>query len=277
MARDENDSLVERIQAQVKNGKIKVTELHEYAAHAEGAVRAAALRGLWEFPTAETLALLIRAAESETDLEARAAACASMGRWIWAGIQMDAVLDPSTGLADGIVLSDVAGVRARLKAIWEDPGAPLGVRRAALKALCYDPQPDEQEIVLGLWKGEDLETRLFGLECMGRAAVRRWQDILASTLYSTNRAILLAGMQAVAEACVEKAEARLLELALGQDRELALEAIWALRNVLHSPHARRALERMSRGKDQGLKARARETLAELDAMDVVETPDVEDD
>lgn len=277
MARDEIEVLVDRILSQVKNLRIKVSDLHGYATHPDGRVRAVAYKSLWEFPTADTLTLLKNAVLQDADEEARAAAAGTLGRWIWAGIQMDAVLDPSTGLSDGISLQDVAAVRDFLSARWLDEANPLLVRRAALKSLCYDPRPEEQELIATHWKSEDVASRIFALECMGRTAHKRWFDILLATLYSTNRSILSAGMEACAEACVEKAEARLLELAMGQDRDLALEAIWALRNVLHTPHARRALERMSRGKDHELKLKARETLAELDAIDFVETPDVDDD
>lgn len=277
MARDEIEILVDRILSQVKNLRMKVSDLHGYAAHQDGRVRAVAYKSLWEFPTAETLALLKQSALTDPDEEARAAAAGALGRWIWAGIQMDAVLDPSTGLADDINLDEVSAVRTFLLGIWQDEGVPLSVRRAALKSLCYDPRGDEHDQIALHWKSDDLQTRLFALECMGRTAHKRWYDAILSTLYSSNRALLSAGMEACAEACVEKAEARLLELALGQDRDLALEAIWALRNVLHSPHARRALERMSRGKDHELKLKARETLAELDAIDFVETPDNDDD
>lgn len=277
MARDEIEVLVERIQSMVKHLRVKVSELQDYTRHADARVRTAAFRGLWDFPSSESLVLLLKAAESDPNPEAQAAACQTLGRWIWAGLMMDERLDPTTGMADGIRLGDVETVRAHLKKIHGNPEQSQTARFAAFKSLCYDAQAEEHELIQKYWKNEDVQVRIFALECMGRTSNRRWQELILSTLYSTNRQILLTGMEAAAEACIEKAEARLLELALGQDRELALAAIWALRNVLHSPHARRALERMSRGKDPELKLRAREALADLDAIDLVESPDVDDD
>lgn len=277
MARDEIGTLVDRIQTQVQNGKMKQADLIGYAKHAEARVRVEALKSLWDYPGPEVTNLLRKTVLDDPSTSARAAACSALGRIVWAGLQIDEKFSPSTGLSDGIGLAEVKSTKDFLTGIWRDKGNPEEVRGAALGALAHDPTPEVHEGIQQLWDGETLLSKQMALECMGRTAHRRWRDHIIGALDHDERDVVLAAMRAAAEGCVEKSEARLLEIAQGDDRQLAMEAIWSLRNVLHTTSGRRIIERMARGKDVELKAKARLTLSELDAIDLVESPEVDDD
>lgn len=277
MARDEIGTLVDRIQTQVQNGKMKQADLIGYAKHAEARVRVEALKSMWDFPSPDAAGLLRKAAFDDPAPSARAAACMALGRYVWTGLQLDEKLSPSTGLSDGISLAEVKATKAFLLEIWRNNSIPEEVRGSALGALAHDPTAEIHEGIQQLWDGEALSSKMMALDCMGRTAHRRWRDAIISSLEHEDRDMVMAAMRAAAEGCVEKSEARLLEIAQGDDRQLAMEAIWSLRNVLHTAPGRKIVEKMARGKDVELKAKARLTLSELDAIDLVESPEVDDD
>jgi HEAT repeat protein len=66
---------------------------------------------------------------------------------------------------------------------------------------------------------------------MGRQGDQRWADTLLKELDSEVEELQYEAVRAAGEACLDKAASRLKDLALADDKDLQLEAIWSLGKI----------------------------------------------
>ncbi len=277
MARATSETLVDRLHALAKEPRTRLADVLPHLDSAEAEVREAALLALWDLPCEAALHVLLRCARQDPDLRVQAAAATTLGRYIWAGMQLDEMLDEQFGLSEGVSSAEVKIARTCLTSIQQDSARAEVVRHRALEALSYDPDDVTHAEIEALWSSGDEALRSVALRCMGRTGHPRWRAVLLEAVSDPRSPLLLAAIDAVGEGCVDAAEGRLLELLEHTDRPTMLAALWALRNVVHTTPARKAIERLGRSRDLEIKKVAKATLQEIDAIDVQERADDSDD
>jgi hypothetical protein len=277
MTRTGTEATLEKLRKLAENARTGLSEILPYTTAEEAEVRAAAIPLLWNFPTTETLDTLAQLLQNDSAAEVRQVAAATLGVYVWSGMQLDEGLSEQFGFQEAISSRDVEKARALLQATWARTEEEIGVRLHALSALAWDADAATHETIGQLWEAGKGTHRLFALQCMGRTGHARWRPTILGALGSGERDVLLRAIEAAGEGCVEDAEKRLLELAQGSDGELALKAIWSLRNVIHTTPGRKALEKLGRSKDPTIKQMAKAALEDLDALDVQERPDDDGD
>jgi len=261
-------TLVNRIRSKLKNRKPSGEQLARELESENPVVRIAALERVWDAPSEVLLQGAIRALERDISLEVQKAAAAALGRYIWSGMQLDELLDAEFGFAEEVRISDVARARAALTEAMGNPRVPVALRLASLEALSYDPDERVVGEIDGLWKAKEISLRRVALRCMGRASRRPWRPVILSVLDGSVPELLDEAVEAAGDACLDEAEPALMKLATGSDTDVALAAIWAMRNVVHTDEGRRVLEKLARSRDRVVKGKAKEALEDLDAVDM---------
>jgi len=206
--------------------------LREYLEDGDAKVRSLALEGLWDYPVSEMIAPLLELARNDPSQKVRSKAIVTLGRYIYEGdiAAYDFDWGPMEELMreDELPEEDFLRVKAFLFELVRDEGQPLDSRRFAIEALSFLNEPEVQDFIEAAYAHPDINMKVSAIFAMGRQGDQRWADILLKELDSEVEELQYEAVRAAGEACLDKAAPRLKDLALVGDRNLQLEAIWAL-------------------------------------------------
>ena len=209
--------------------------LRDYLEDKDAQVRSLALEGLWDYPMPELIAPLFEIAMDDPSQEVRSKAIVTLGRYIYEGNM--AAYDFDWGAMEELMREDelpeedFLRVKDFLLQLVKDEGQPLDSRRFAIEALSFLNEPEVQDLIEAAYAHPDVKMKLSAIFAMGRQGDQRWADTLLKELDSEVEELQYEAVRAAGEACLDKAALRLEELALADDKDLRLEAIWALGKI----------------------------------------------
>ena len=209
--------------------------LRDYLEDKDAQVRSLALEGLWDYPMPELIAPLFEIAMDDPSQEVRSKAIVTLGRYIYEGNM--AAYDFDWGAMEELMREDelpeedFLRVKDFLLQLVKDEGQPLDSRRFAIEALSFLNEPEVQDLIEAAYAHPDVKMKLSAIFAMGRQGDQRWADTLLKELDSEVEELQYEAVRAAGEACLDKAALRLEELALADDKDLQLEAIWALGKI----------------------------------------------
>ena len=206
--------------------------LRDYLEDEDAEVRSLALDGLWDYPVPELIAPLFEIARNDPSQEVRSKAIVTLGRYIYEGSMADYEFDWG-GLEelmreDELPEEDFLRVKDFLLELVRDEGQPLDSRRFAIEALSFLNEPEVQDLIEAAYAHPDVKMKVSVIFAMGRQGDQRWADTILKELDSEVKELQYEAVRATGEAYLDKAVPRLKELALVNDKNLQLEAIWAL-------------------------------------------------
>jgi HEAT repeat protein len=207
----------------------------EYIEDEDAEVRSLALDGLWDYPVPELIAPLFEMARNDASQEVRSKAIVTLGRYIYEGDMAD--YDFNWGgmeelmREDELPEEDFLRVKDFLLELVRDESQPLDSRRFAIEALSFLNKPEVQDLIMAAYAHPDVKMKVSAIFAMGRQGNQRWADTLLKELDSEVKELQYEAVRAAGEAYLDKAVPRLKELALAEDRELQLEAIWGLGKI----------------------------------------------
>lgn len=218
----------------------------------DGAIRTAAVDGLWEDERLSTLRQLQPMLASDPDDGVRAAAALALGRFAY------------RASCDELSQRVAADVRKSLFATASNLDVPDEVRRRAIEGLGYFGGEDVTATIAQAYATGRQALKESALVAMGHSLDPRWLPIFEAELQSTEPALRYEAARASGELGGEASSLlpRLLELAEASDSQVAQAAIWALGQI-GGPGAKRTLQRLVESDDAAVQQAAEEALAEL--------------
>jgi HEAT repeat protein len=209
--------------------------LREYIEDKDAEVRSLALDGLWDYPVPELIDPLFGIARNDPSQEVRSKAIVTLGRYIYEGDMADYDFDwggmEELMREDELPEEDFLRVKDFLQELVRDEGQPLDSRRFAIEALSFLNEPQVQDLIEAAYAHPDVKMKVSAIFAMGRQGNQRWADTLLKELDSKVKELQYEAVRAAGEAYLERAVPRLEELALADDKDLQLEAIWGLGKI----------------------------------------------
>jgi len=187
---------------------------------------------------------------SDPSARVRAAAAASLGRYVLAGELEE--LEPAV---EARIVSDLlASVSLR--------GESLDVRRRALESAAFSCSAEVAEALKQAYLDDDEKMRLSAVLGMGRCCDSRWRPVLLRELRSDSAAMRYVAVLACGETGLAEAVPVLGEMLQTSDPQLLAATIWALGQI-GGTAARELLLDAHAGADEETQAALEEALAEL--------------
>jgi HEAT repeat protein len=206
--------------------------LKDFLDDEEAEVRKLAITGLWDYPDAEMIEALFDKAENDPDEGVRCRAIVTLGRYVFEGVMADYDFDwgSMTELVreDELPQEDFLRVNEFLLDLYRNPEKTLDERRFAVEALSSLTNPEVFEIIEETYAHPDIEMKKSAIFAMGRNGNVRWHDTILDELYSPVRELQLEAIRAAGAAYFDEAGKDLWRLTHSEDRDVKLEAIWAL-------------------------------------------------
>ncbi len=220
---------------------------------ADPLIRAQAIEGLWEEEDVRLISPLIRCLAHDPYPDVRAAAAASLGRYLLLGEygQIDA------GAAQRVQAALLTAYQVEDQEVW--------VRRRALEALANGSARELPQMILEAYQETDDILRVGAVFAMGRSADPQWNRIVLAELSAQESAMLFEAVRASGELEIEEAAPELIRLLGDEDIEIRDAAVWALGRI-GGREAWRALKACSASGDDDLAEAAEDALAELTFM-----------
>ncbi len=179
-------------------------------------VRLLAIEGLWEDEDVGLVGSLLRLLKDDDQPAVRAAAAASLGRFVLLG---------ELGQINAAV--GARAEQALLEAYFTFEEA-LEVRRRALEAVAYSSEAGVSDLIDDAYHEGEEEMCLSALLAMGRSADRRWRPLLIQELDNPSPAMRYEAAQACGELELRDAVpalARLIDVEDVEVRDMAIEAL----------------------------------------------------
>ena len=199
-------------------------------------VRAAGVELLWSDETVEVMRDLMKLAEKDLEPAVRMSALKELGRFILMGEYGD--------MPESIAM-EAQELNLRLHT---DQGEPLEVRRRALESLANSSHPQVQSLIRAAYLNGNHDLKISAIFAMGRTCSKVWQEILLEELESSDEEVVYEAVTACGQIQLEESVRRIGELALSEDREIQLAAIWALGEI-GGKHALESLTRLEEATD----------------------------
>ncbi len=210
-------------------------------------VRLLAIEGLWESEDVWLVGELVRLLKSDPHPAVRAAAAASLGRFVLLG-----------ELGDIEAAVAASAEQALLEAYFTSE-EPLEVRRRALEAVAYSGEEGVGDLIEEAYYQGAEEMRVGAIFAMGRSADQRWCSIVIEELESPSQAVRYEAALACGELELRDAVALLSHLIDDADSEVTNAAVDALGKI-GGAEARQILQLCGRSEDEALRAAAEEAL-----------------
>jgi hypothetical protein len=213
-------------------------------------VRTASIDGLWEDEGVTLIAPLVHLVRKDGAASSRAAAAASLGRFVLLG-ELEELDERYVQLVHGALLEAIA-----------DGNELLEVRRRAVESIAYWDEPRVRDIIAAAYQETDESMRISAVFAMGRSADPDWSETVRGELHSSNPAMRYEAARACGELGAKAAVPELIALVSDPDREVQFAAVGALGQI-GGRQARRVLERCARSADEAMRLTAEDALAEL--------------
>ena len=210
-------------------------------------VRKSAIEGLWEDERSDLVRPLLRLCASDPSAEVRAAAAASLGRFVY------------LGECDGLRRDLANAIRRALEGIVKDSDEDALVVRRALESLAYVNDDAVRLLIDQAYEHSDPGMRQSAVCAMGRSADRFWTETVLDELGSGGAAMRYEAARACGEMELQRAVDPLIELLTDSDAQVRDAAIWALGQI-GGKRAQRALQRCLQSGDSAVVAAADEAL-----------------
>ncbi|HNS01862.1 MAG TPA: HEAT repeat domain-containing protein [Anaerolineae bacterium] len=217
---------------------------------ADPLIRTQAIEGLWEEEDVRLISPLIRRLEQDLHPEVRAAAAASLGRYLLLGEY------------DQIDASAAHRVERALVAAHQMEDEDVWVRRRTLEALANGSASELTQMIRAAYQEADEILRIGAVFAMGRSADPQWNRSVLAELNAEESAMLFEAVRASGELEIEEATPELIRLLGDEDIEIRDAAVWALGRI-GGREAWRALKACSSSADESLAEAAQDALAEL--------------
>ncbi|MCY3780953.1 MAG: HEAT repeat domain-containing protein [Chloroflexi bacterium] len=193
-------------------------------------VREAAIELLWTDESEDTMRQFIRLAAQDPSSSVRTCAIKALGRFILLG-------------EFGDVSEELAKEAQQLALrLHTNSSESLETRRRALESLANSSHPLVPDLISKAYADGNHDLKISAIFAMGRSCSGVWQEILLQELESHDNEAVYEAVSACGHIQLEDSVVRIGELALSNDREIQLTAIWALGEIGGS----RAFEILSR-------------------------------
>lgn len=225
---------------------------------ADADVRLQAIDGLSEEENPRIIEPLVALLTSDTHPKVRSQAALALARFC-----EYAALEELSPQSSTLLAQQLKGALASNRS-YED------VYRRIIEALAWIADDEVHALIADAWQQSAMAVRESALLAMGRSMDARWYATIKQALdnghpalrYEAARAVGLFGDEAVT--CIPQ----LINLAQDDDIEVAEAAIWALGQI-DDPRSRRALEQLSKSRDQAKRDAALDVLgAEASTDDI---------
>jgi HEAT repeat protein len=231
-------------------------------------VRTQSIEGLWEDEEATLVAPLVRALRHDPAMSVRAAAAASLGRFVLMA-ELEELGERYATLVRG----------ALLESVYEDE-EHVEVRRRAVESIAYLGEECVRDIIAAAYDELDEAMRISSVFAMGRSGDAHWAPVVQQELLNENPAMRYEAARACGELQVKEAVPILIRLISDPDRELQFAAIAALGQI-GGQQARRVLELCCESEDEVVQLVAEDALAELQLweqhLDLLDEDDLVED
>ncbi len=185
----------------------------------EAAVRAAAVRGLWEYEGRDLIPPLLRLLERDEEPEVRGEAALALGRFV--------LLSEYGSLKEWHFEKVEKGLRRAL----EDELEVDEVRARALEAIGASGRPWVGEAIREAYEGEASRLRISALHAMGRSCQARWLPLLIEELESDDPEARYEAATALGSLGDRRSVSHLAPLLAEGDAEVREAAIGALGQI----------------------------------------------
>ena len=217
----------------------------------EPEVRAAAVRGLYEYEGTDLIPVLADTLRSDPDAEVRREAAIALGRFALAA-ELGYLRD-----------SDIEAVKEVLIESAEDLDEDERVRARAIEALGAISGEDTENLIESIYHEDSLWLKVGAVDAMGRNAAEEWLPTIIQELSSASPEMRHAAAFAAGEIGSEEAVAPLRTLVLqDRDREVQLTAIHAISEI-GGAQGRVALKSLLYEGDDELRAAIEEAINEM--------------
>ncbi|MGI6368642.1 MAG: HEAT repeat domain-containing protein [Anaerolineae bacterium] len=212
------------------------------------AVRRMAIEGLWEDERPDLMRRLLSLLAEDPADEVRAAAAASLGRFIYLAECDELEIVPRQVLREALELAH--------------GDASIEVARRALESLAYISEPHIIRLIDAAYSHADPLMRQSALFAMGRSTDRFWAETVLAELHNESPAMRYEAARACGELRLERALPLLARMLSDRDAEVQSMAVWALGEI-GGKRAQQLLEGLADGEDEALSAAAQAALDSL--------------
>jgi HEAT repeat protein len=226
-------------------------------------IRKAALEGLWEYEDRDLIPVLIGLLHDDDDVDVRAAAALSLGRFV--------VL----GEFDGLRPSDVSAVEDVLTETINDLAETEEVRARALESIGARSEPWVRDLIADAYSTDSHRMRVSAIHAMGRSCDEEWLPEVILQLQNDDPEIRYEAATAAGMIGDESAVPHLSFLVHDEDAEVQEVAIDALAEI-GGAEARAILQRTLTSGDPVAQDAAREALATMDLAGASGDDDADD-
>ncbi len=241
-------------------------------------VRELAVTALWDYPDRSTLDLLFEIVEKDPSLQVKSKAVVTLGRFIYEGVVEN--YDDEEWFVDAAGMPEISAisekdfqrVRRYLLALARDESQPLDLRRFAIESLSFLAEPEVVDLIQRAYEHPDINMKASAIFAMGRNNNEKWAEILLKELESPVYELQYEATRSAGEYGLREGVDVLKRLAKSKDKDLALEAIWALGKT-GGQGVRPFLERYLRDRDPDVRDVARAALEELDLVELADEID----
>jgi HEAT repeat protein len=214
-------------------------------------VRTLSIEGLWEDEAVKLVMPLVNILRRDPALSARAAAAASLGRFVLLS-EMEELDERYSKLVRGALLETVYSEE-------EEPD----VRRRAVESIAFLTDECVRDIISAAYAEPYEEMRISAVFAMGRSNDPHWAPTVLRELASSSPEMRYEAARACGELEVKESVSELMRLVTDPDREVQFASIGALGQI-GGPRARHILQILSRSEDDVVRLLAEDSLAELE-------------
>lgn len=214
-------------------------------------VRIAAIDGLIDDESVGLLERLLHLVVEDPSVAVRGQALLALGRFVYLVETADFL-----GAYRQVLLRLLLGM-------FDNPDAPLELRRRALESVSYLASADEVAAAISrAYAAEEREMRVSAIHAMGHHMADRWRPAIERELASQDPEMRYEAAYASGEMGDPELVHHLTPLLEDHDHEVAQAAIWALGEIGGS-RARRLLERCLQRDEDDIREAAEEALHTL--------------
>jgi HEAT repeat protein len=220
------------------------------------AVRAGAVKGLWENEDPSLIRRLMPLMEDDAESSVRAAAAQALGKFVLLAEHGKI----RVGLRD-LLLS-------RLLGVFQNDRETNEVRRRALESVAYLSCPEVRQAIMDSYDSPDPSLRSSALFATGRNLAPEWLELLIDELSSDSPEHRFEAVVACGHYEDEQAVPQLIRLTDDPDPEIRLAAITSLGKI-GGPDARSRLRELTESADEAVAEMAAQALQDMVSDDQV--------
>jgi hypothetical protein len=217
-------------------------------------VRSRAIHILREYELVDLLPVFLNMAQSDPDVEVRAASTAALGSFIYMG-EVEDISATKLKKTEECLLGLISSQQPDL------------VRRRALESLGFSSRKEVVGLIENAYTSTDIDWVITALFAMGRSANSRWTSRVLKMLSHLNPGVRAEAACAAGELEIKSGRKTLLELLEDDDLDVRMAAIWSLSQI-GGRGVRKALEELLENTD--LDEAADQIDAALENLDFTE-------